>query len=65
MSIITIDHNNAKHKAVVLDYSTGEVHIYSYEDSLDDLDEFMVDKGHRLSECYIMSVHDLNIIIHD
>lgn len=47
-------------KAVtVLDFTLGEVCIYHYEDSVEDLEAFIEEKGHRIKNCHWMATDKL------
>lgn len=45
----------------VLDFLTGEVNIYAYEEDLEDLEEFIKEKGHDY--CQWMATDTLKLTI--
>jgi hypothetical protein len=47
----------------VLDFLVGEVAIYSYEEDVEDLEEFIKDKGHDFSDCHWMATDTLKLTI--
>jgi len=53
-----------KHWMIVLDFITAEIHIYPYDIERDD-EMFLEEKGHSISDCYYMTVNNLNLQIHE
>ena len=59
-------------KIAVLDFEKAEVHIYKneqsafFEDSDDNVEDFLENKGHKLSNCQWMTSEndELDIVIH-
>jgi hypothetical protein len=58
-------------KIIILDFSTGEVHIFPYDENIwEDGEDFIVDENENgsialsLSNCQWMIVDNLNIAIH-
>jgi hypothetical protein len=54
-------------KLVILDFTTGEVHVYPYKDAIwDDAIEFIESEevGLNSNNCQWMTVDNLNIQIH-
>jgi hypothetical protein len=56
-----IEHKNV---VTVLDYSTGEVHIYRYPDSVEDIEQFIKMRGHNLKDICFMCTDDLILQVH-
>lgn len=48
----------------VLDFSTGEVHIYQYED-FESIENFIEEQGHRIEDCHYMATDRLILQIHE
>lgn len=51
-------------KIIILDFETGEVHIYNYSDKEDSDEDFLRSIGHSPSNCQWMIVPDLKLQIH-
>jgi len=49
---------------IVLDFDSGEVHIYYYPET-EDVEKFIQEKGHRLSNSLFMTVDRLILHIHE
>ena len=48
----------------VLDFATGEVHIYQYKNNIGDIDEFLMKKGHDINNSLYMCTDRLILQIH-
>ena len=53
-----------RYVVTVLDYSTGEVHIYRYLDSVQDIEEYLTTRGHKLGDIEYMCTDDLILQVH-
>lgn len=52
-------------RVVVLDFNTGEVHVYTTNLDKDmDAEAFIAEKGHKVANCHWMSGEQLPIFIH-
>jgi hypothetical protein len=49
---------------VILDFSTGEAHIYPCSDEMEDTD-LLTEKGFKEQDCQWMSVNKLKLKIHE
>ena len=49
----------------VLDFATGEIHIYNSFDDFSDLEQFITEKGHRVKETCYMVTENLILQIHN
>lgn len=56
-----IEHKNV---VTVLDFSTGEVHIYRYPDTVEDIEEYLTTRGHKLADIEYMCTDDLILQVH-
>lgn len=50
-----------KESIAVLDYSVSEVHIYEVPNEDIDIEEFLKNRGHKMSECSYMISENLKI----
>lgn len=48
----------------VLDFTTGEVHVYKYPEHTEDIDIFISEQGHSLDNCQWMCTNELILQIH-
>lgn len=48
----------------VLDFEKGKIDIYPYEDSIEDVEDLIVAKGHNTSNCEWLCLDELNLEIH-
>lgn len=47
----------------VLDFNAGEVYIYYYPPSVDDIEEYIAEKGHQVSNCQWMCTDKLILTV--
>lgn len=48
----------------VLDFSTGEIHIYRCPISVEDVEQFLIGKGHRIEVIDYMCTKELILRVH-
>lgn len=48
----------------VLDFATGEVHIYRYSNTIEDVEQFIILKGHHLPDVQYMCTEELILKVH-
>ena len=48
----------------VLDFETGEVHIYEYSHNLEDVKDFISEQGHSVTNCQWLCTDKINLQIH-
>lgn len=53
-----------KFALTVLNYARGTVEIYSYSDSVKNIEKYIEKKGHRLSDVHYMCTNSLDLKIH-
>jgi len=47
----------------VLDFNVGKTYIYQYSDSLQDIEDFIDSKNHKVSDCQYMCTDELQLEI--
>jgi len=54
-----------EHFLIVMDYQTGEIHIYKYKDNDSrSTEEIIEDYGHKKSDCHYMCTDELILKYH-
>lgn len=51
-------------KLIVLDFTSGEVHVYSFRENKKESEEILMENDHQVSNCEWMVTEDINLIIH-
>lgn len=51
-------------KIIVLDFSTAEVHIYTYNANKKEAEDVLAENNHRESECQWMICDEIKLLIH-
>lgn len=56
-----------KEKVIVMDYSTGEVHIYTLPENCNDVEDFLdgCKELSRTKDCHWMIVKEIKLEIHE
>jgi hypothetical protein len=47
----------------VLDFNAGEVYVYYYSPSVEDIEEYIAEKGHQISNCQWMCTEKLILTV--
>lgn len=61
---ILVKYNRIMDDLVILDYSTGEVHIYKVQEDKEIDSTYLDSLGHNPDDCYYMVGQSINIIDH-
>ena len=61
---ILVKYNRVMDDLVILDYSTGEVHIYKVQGDKEIDSTYLDSLGHNPDDCYYMVGQSINIIDH-
>lgn len=51
-------------KLIVLDFITGEVHVYSFKEGKKEPEEILIEKNHSVSNCEWMVALEFHLIVH-
>lgn len=51
-------------KLIVLDFTSGEVHVYSFREKKKEPEDILMHNNHQVSNCEWMVTEEINLIIH-
>ena len=51
---------------IIMDFAKAEIHIYPYEkkENIDEIEQFIIDKGHRNYQWMIVNAKDFSLTFH-